>query len=72
MTVVLESTPYPGTTDALWQNLTDALNALVEAGQFPDFHDVYGPYNDWQHQPYASAVSHAEAPWVVSELSARH
>ncbi|MGX1886785.1 hypothetical protein [Streptomyces sp. NPDC055287] len=58
-------------TDPLWQNLADALNALIAAGRFPDFHDLYGTRNDWQHQPYATTASHADAPWVVFDLSAR-
>ncbi|MEU6421268.1 hypothetical protein [Streptomyces spiralis] len=40
----------PATTassDVPWQNLADALNALVDAGQFPHFHDLYGARNDW-------------------------
>ncbi|KOV94620.1 MULTISPECIES: hypothetical protein [unclassified Streptomyces] len=72
-----EQTPASGTpnatadTDVLWQNLTDALNALIAAGQFPDFHNLYGPLNDWQHQPYASTAAHAHAAWVVLDLSTR-
>ncbi|MET7490528.1 hypothetical protein [Streptomyces sp. NPDC005538] len=55
----------------LWQDLADALNALIDAGQFPDFHDLYGSRNDWQPQPYASTSLHADAPWVVFDLSTR-
>ncbi|MFD8900549.1 hypothetical protein [Streptomyces ardesiacus] len=58
-------------TDPLWQNLADALNALIAAGLFPHFHDLYGTRNDWQHQPYASTAAHAHAPWVVFDLSTR-
>ncbi|HLU97242.1 MAG TPA: hypothetical protein VKZ89_10415 [Thermobifida alba] len=57
-------------TDLLWQNLADALNALIAAGQFPDLHNLYGPLNDWQHQPYVTAAR-ADAPWVVFDLSTR-
>ncbi|WP_225636764.1 hypothetical protein [Streptomyces solaniscabiei] len=57
-------------TDPLWQNLTDALNALLDAGQFPAFHNLYGPHNHWHHQPYITG-SHAHAPWVVLDLTAR-
>ncbi|MEU9761894.1 hypothetical protein AB0D98_19535 [Streptomyces sp. NPDC047987] len=56
---------------ALWQNLTDVLNSLIAAGQFPDFHDLYGSRNDWQPQPYASTPLHADAPWVVFDLTTR-
>ncbi|MFE1785283.1 hypothetical protein ACFW9F_22600 [Streptomyces sp. NPDC059506] len=56
---------------ALWQNLADALNALIAAGQFPDFHNLYGPHNHWQHQPYASTPTRADAPWVVFDLTTR-
>ncbi|MFF3959171.1 hypothetical protein ACFYY1_39155 [Streptomyces sp. NPDC001890] len=59
----------PG-TDVLWQNLADALNGLVDAGQFPHFHDLYGTRNDWQYQPYTTA-SHTHAPWVVYDLPTR-
>ncbi|MFI6278036.1 hypothetical protein [Streptomyces sp. NPDC050988] len=58
-------------TDVLWQNLTDALNALIDSGQFPAFHNLNGPYNNWQHQPYATDDAHADAPWVVFDLTAR-
>jgi hypothetical protein len=58
-------------TDPMWQNLADALNALINAGQFPDFHNLYGPINDWQFQPYATADAHADAPWVVFDLADR-
>ncbi|MFB7836179.1 hypothetical protein [Streptomyces sp. NPDC056056] len=58
-------------TDPLWQDLADALNALIAAGLFPRFHDLYGTCNDWQHQPYASTAAHAHAPWVVFDLSTR-
>ncbi|MEU5200391.1 hypothetical protein AB0G86_41185 [Streptomyces scabiei] len=60
-----------GTSDPLWQSLADALNALIAAGLFPHFHDLYGARNDWQHQPYASTAAHAHAPWVVFDLSTR-
>ncbi|MFI9018723.1 hypothetical protein ACIGZI_32285 [Streptomyces griseus] len=53
----------------LWQNLADALNALVTAGQFPHFHDLYGASNHWQHQPFASTAAIADAPWVVFDLA---
>jgi hypothetical protein len=58
------------TSDALWQNLADALNALATSGQFPAFHNLYGPHNKWQHQPYATS-SHTDAPWVVYDLTTR-
>ncbi|MFF2205879.1 hypothetical protein [Streptomyces sp. NPDC058145] len=61
----------PTTTgaDVLWQHLTDALNAaLTGAGQFPYFHNRYGPRNDWQHQPHITSA-HAYAPWVVLDLA---
>ncbi|WP_328427872.1 hypothetical protein [Streptomyces sp. NBC_00443] len=54
-----------------WQALADALNVLVEAGQFPDFHDLYGGVNGWRHQPYASTPARAHAPWVVLDLGTR-
>ncbi|MER6432155.1 hypothetical protein ABT272_31205 [Streptomyces sp900105245] len=54
----------------LWQNLADALNALVNAGQSPHFHNLYGTGNDWQHQPYATG-SRTDAPWVVLDLATR-
>ncbi|MEU5196048.1 hypothetical protein AB0G86_18660 [Streptomyces scabiei] len=57
--------------DVLWQNLSDALNALVDAGHFPDLHNLYGPLNDRQYQPYATDDSHADAPWVVFDLATR-
>lgn len=60
-----------GTGNPLWQSLADALNDLIAAGLFPDFHDLYGTRNDWQHQPYASTAAHAHAPWVVFDLSTR-
>lgn len=37
--------------DVLWQNLADALNALIDARQFPGFHNLYGARNNWQYQP---------------------
>ncbi|MFE4304809.1 hypothetical protein ACFRR6_01835 [Streptomyces sp. NPDC056891] len=58
-------------TDLLWQNLAAALNALIDAGQFPQFHNLYGTRNNWQHQPYASTAAHADSPWVVFDLSVR-
>ncbi|MER6922557.1 hypothetical protein [Streptomyces spiralis] len=64
----------PATTassDVPWQNLADALNALVDAGQFPHFHDLYGARNDWQHQPCANAGAHGDTPWVVFDLATR-
>ncbi|MFE0778062.1 hypothetical protein [Streptomyces sp. NPDC058861] len=64
------ATTAPG-TGPLWQDLTDALNALIAAGQFPNFRNLYGPGNDWQHQPYASTPFHTYAPWVVFDLSTR-
>ncbi|MFE5406814.1 hypothetical protein ACFQ9Z_37095 [Streptomyces sp. NPDC056580] len=54
--------------DVLWHNLTDALNALASAGQFPHFHNLYGPRNDWQHQPYITSA-HPYAPWVLYDLA---
>ncbi|MEV4868525.1 hypothetical protein [Streptomyces syringium] len=56
---------------ALWQNLADALNSLLAAGQFPDFHDLHGSRNHWQPQPYISTSTHADAPWVVFDLNTR-
>ncbi|MFF7115438.1 hypothetical protein ACFY91_24445 [Streptomyces albogriseolus] len=56
---------------ALWQNLADALNSLITAGQFPDFHDLYGPRNHWQHQPFVCTPARADAPWVVFDLPTR-
>ncbi|WP_445280235.1 hypothetical protein [Streptomyces sp. DSM 118148] len=56
--------------DVLWQHLTDALNALASAGQFPHFHNLYGPRNDWQRQPYITSA-HAYTPWVVYDLATR-
>jgi hypothetical protein len=62
-------TTTPATTpDTLWQDLADALNALVAAGRFPAFHNLYGTNNDWQHQPYVTS-SHANAPRVVYDLT---
>ncbi|MFJ3658231.1 hypothetical protein ACIPPR_33605 [Streptomyces nigra] len=63
----------PTSTDhgALWQNLADALNALIAASLFPDFHNLYGTRNDWRHQPYVSSAAHADAPWVVFDLPTR-
>jgi hypothetical protein len=55
-------------SDTLWQDLADALNALVAAGRFPAFHNLYGTDNDWQHQPYVTS-SHANAPRVVYDLT---
>ncbi|MCG7528562.1 hypothetical protein MHW47_29485 [Streptomyces sp. OfavH-34-F] len=52
-----------GATAALWHNLADALNALA-AGLHPDFHDHYGPENNWRHQPVVSS-SHGSSQWVV-------
>lgn len=50
------ASPAPNTTstDVLWQNLADALNALADTGYIPHFHNLYGPYNDWRHQPCAT------------------
>lgn len=63
--------PNPGTsTNVLWQNLTNALNALIDAGQIPEFHNLHGPYNNWQYQPYATGAR-ADAPWVVRDLTTR-
>jgi hypothetical protein len=56
---------------ALWQNLADALNSLITAGHFPDFHDLYGPRNHWRPQPYVSTPARADAPWVVFDLTTR-
>lgn len=55
--------------DPLWQNLADALNALIAAGRFPHFHNLYGPVNNWQYQPYVTADAYAHAPWVVFDLA---
>ncbi|MFM9452483.1 hypothetical protein [Streptomyces europaeiscabiei] len=63
----MATTPNPA-PDTLWQNLTDALNALVAAGRFPAFHNLYGTDNNWQHQPYVTS-SHANAPRVVYDLT---
>lgn len=71
---IIVSNTAPKTTSGtgvLWQDLADALNALVDAGQFPNFHDRYGSRNEWRHQPYANASSPADAPWVVFDLAAR-
>lgn len=57
--------------DLLWQDLADALNALIAAGLFPDFHDLCGTRNGWRHQPYASTAARADAPWVVFDLRTR-
>lgn len=65
------TTPTSTDTSALWQNLADALNALIAASLFPDFHNLYGTRNDWQHQPFVSSGAHADAPWVVFDLSTR-
>jgi hypothetical protein len=72
-TKTVSTTPdtTPSGSDVLWQNLTDALNALVSAGQFPAFHNLYGPYNNWLHQPYVTTGAHAYAPWVVFDLTTR-
>jgi hypothetical protein len=65
------TTPHTSTDiNVLWQNLADALNALIDAGQVPYFHDLYGSRNDWRHQPYATG-SYANAPWVVLDLATR-
>lgn len=58
-------------TGALWQNLADALNALVDAGQFPDFHNLKGSRNNQQYQPYAADDARPDAPWVVFDLTTR-
>ncbi|MFF8431010.1 hypothetical protein ACF07Y_38935 [Streptomyces sp. NPDC016566] len=65
-----DTTTSTTSSAVLWQNLADALNALVDAGQFPHFHNLYGTGNNWQHQPYATA-SDADAPWVVLDPAAR-
>ncbi|MCX4826314.1 hypothetical protein OG883_45870 [Streptomyces sp. NBC_01142] len=67
----MATTPSTTDTGALWQNLADALNALIDARQFPDFHDLYGARNNWQHQPIASTAARSDAPWVVFDLSTR-
>ncbi|MEV6676256.1 hypothetical protein AB0N09_05215 [Streptomyces erythrochromogenes] len=41
------------------------------SGLTPDVHNLNGPQNNWQHQPYASTAAHADSPWVVFDLSAR-
>lgn len=64
----MTGTPVPG---ALWQNLADALNALVDAGLFPDFHNLKGSRNRRKHQPYVSDDARPDAPWVVFDLTAR-
>lgn len=65
----MATTPNPDPTP-LWQNLTDALNALVAAGHHPDFHNLYGSVNRWQYQPFATS-SHADSPWVVWDMRDR-
>ncbi|MET8608913.1 hypothetical protein ABZV92_35815 [Streptomyces rubiginosohelvolus] len=65
----METITQPDTA-LLWQNFTDALNALVAAGLHPDFHDRYGTANNWQHQPYAHS-NHGDSPWVVFDLRER-
>ncbi|MER5889695.1 hypothetical protein ABT160_38210 [Streptomyces sp. NPDC001941] len=55
----------------LWQDLADALNALITAGHTPAFHNRYGSRNHWQHQPYLSTPLHSDAPWVVFDLARR-
>ncbi|MFF2205180.1 hypothetical protein [Streptomyces sp. NPDC058145] len=63
------TTPGPAAgADVLGQNLTDALNAVAGAGQFPHFHNPYGPNNDRQHQPDTTST-HANAPWAVYHLA---
>ncbi|MFJ4700454.1 hypothetical protein ACIP5N_22255 [Streptomyces sp. NPDC088768] len=65
----MDTTTKPDTA-ALWQDLADALNALADAGLHPDFHDRYGPSNNWQHQPYVSSDV-GNGPWVVFDLRER-
>ncbi|MGW6145352.1 hypothetical protein [Streptomyces sp. NPDC055140] len=67
----MATTPTTTDTGDLWQNLADALNALIDARQFPHFHDLYGTRNNWQPQPYASTAARTDAPWVVFDLSTR-
>ncbi len=71
----MATTPHTTTgtdsADRLWQNLADALNALINARLFPAFHDLYGGRNDWQHQPYASTAVRGDAPWAIYDLSTR-
>ena len=68
----MTTTPHTSTDlNVLWQNLADALNALVNTGQFPAFHNLNGPYNNWQHQPYVIVGSRSDAPWVVFDLATR-
>ncbi|WP_217226099.1 hypothetical protein [Streptomyces anulatus] len=64
----MDTSPKPEAD--LWQNLTDALNALVAAGLHPDFHNHYGTRNSWQHQPFASSNG-GNSPWVVFDLRER-
>ncbi|WP_328973311.1 hypothetical protein [Streptomyces sp. NBC_00239] len=66
----MDTTTAKPDTATLWQNLADALNALVGAELHPDFHDRYGSGNNWQHQPYASG-NHGNSPWVVFDLRER-
>ncbi|WP_330342626.1 hypothetical protein [Streptomyces sp. NBC_00557] len=66
----MTTTPNSTTgTDVLWQNLADALNALIDARQLPATHNLYGARNEWQHQPYVTTAAHADAPWVVLDLA---
>lgn len=67
----VEEPPAEDEGPDLWQNLADALNALRAAGQFPDFHNLYGGRNGWQHQPYVSDDGRSSAPWVVLDLGTR-
>ncbi|MFI1312517.1 hypothetical protein ACH4TS_20585 [Streptomyces albidoflavus] len=65
----MDTTAQPDTA-ALWQDLADALNALIAANLHPDFHDLYGTGNNWQHQPFASG-NFGNSPWVVFDLRER-
>lgn len=70
--LIMVTTPSTATgPDVLWQHLADALNALIDAGQFPDFHNLYGARNGWQYQPYATDDARADASWVVFDLATR-
>lgn len=53
----------------LWQRLADTLNAIVAAGQFPDLHNLKGPRNGRQHQPYITDDAQSGAPWVLLDTA---
>lgn len=57
----MTTTPRPDAV-AAWQNLADALNALIAAGHTPAFHNLNGSANDWRHQPYVSTPSAPTPP----------